>query len=236
MISSWKRVADCFSILGLVVSQYEAYNPHAQTWTNICKIMSSQRPSLYDQSSQWTVTDLESHNVLLVYERMLCRHRIVDPGADMVYGLNIMASIHLILFQSKLTKVSKAYQSWQSTEWENSGWSAQETDDRFYAEWRVFHTELEDFRSSLRAMPRFINSHFSHSKDSSMLKQLVGEQIHILTEAKTLETDIRKTLQINAGRLSLEESRRSIEEGKRVKLCRCSCDLSRRVLQLAILI
>ena len=147
--------------------------------------------------------------------------RISSSSANDLHDcLILMTRLYHAHFMQYIHEVVDLYRRWKRDQ--SLGIQSGENYDveRLYQLWCAFREELEDFKASTRASSRFIDRSCSSSKDPRALQQLQSQQDEAWHAADTLEIEIRERLQIKVSRSSLEESRKSIEEGKIVKLCR----------------
>ncbi|KAL9579928.1 MAG: hypothetical protein Q9212_004800 [Teloschistes hypoglaucus] len=93
-------------------------------------------------------------------------------------------------------------------DWENVEWP----------DWLELRTELDRFQSDIRAFTRYLKEDSVQTDLQQRLEKIREDEEDLCAEAQALESAIRDTLQVNSGIKSLEESRVSIEEGKRIKL------------------
>ncbi|KAI4256424.1 MAG: hypothetical protein LQ352_002100, partial [Teloschistes flavicans] len=90
--------------------------------------------------------------------------------------------------------------------------------DMDWEEWHSLRTKLDYFQIGLRAFPRYVKEKSMQTEFQERLKTIREDEWSLCTEAQALESTIRDTLQDKSAIKSLEESRVSIEEGKRIKL------------------
>ncbi|KAI4195183.1 MAG: hypothetical protein LQ350_007357 [Teloschistes chrysophthalmus] len=87
-----------------------------------------------------------------------------------------------------------------------------------WRDWQKLRTELDRFQSGIRAFTRYLKEDSVQTELQQRLEKIREDEEDLCAEAQALESTIRDTLQVNSGIKSLEESRVSIEEGKRIKL------------------
>ncbi len=86
------------------------------------------------------------------------------------------------------------------------------------ARWQRLQAYLDCFRNDLRAFSRYPKRDFSNPIFQEQLGMTRELQEDLLAEAQAVGSLIRDQLQVGVGMASLEESQRSIKEGKSVKL------------------
>ncbi|MCJ1388427.1 hypothetical protein MMC18_001274 [Xylographa bjoerkii] len=189
---------------------------------NAWRYLANQAPSLYSKEVQWVlpqqaITGPERHDTRLleIYDQMLCKHRSISSDEDLFRAFVTMARMQMIHFQAKTTTVLQRLSGFQLEALMGLNKNRMPS-----GIWSNFRNELEDFRSSCRALDRYIKRH-SGAQSSNVLQELQelrDDQEEALIAAQALKTHVRDRLQIDVGKWSLEESRRSIAEGKRLKL------------------
>lgn len=85
-------------------------------------------------------------------------------------------------------------------------------------EWDKFRYELDHYQDDLKAFSRFVKREFADITCQEQLESTRDLQADLLAEAQNLEARFRDRFQASVGLKSLEESRKSIEEGKSVKM------------------
>ena len=97
-------------------------------------------------------------------------------------------------------------------------------------EWDRLRYELDHYQDDLKEFSRFVKREFADITRQEQLERTQELQADLLAEAQALEARFRDRFQASVGLKSLEESRRSIEEGKSVKLSKAVlfCDIQRR--------
>ncbi|KAI4104432.1 MAG: hypothetical protein L6R37_003251 [Teloschistes peruensis] len=87
-----------------------------------------------------------------------------------------------------------------------------------WQDWQRLRIELDRFQSGIRAFTGYLKEDSVQTDLQQRLEKIREDEEDLCAEAQALEGTIRDTLQVNSGIKSLEESRVSIEEGKRIKL------------------
>ncbi|KAL8920294.1 MAG: hypothetical protein Q9208_006362 [Pyrenodesmia sp. 3 TL-2023] len=101
-------------------------------------------------------------------------------------------------------------------------------EDTLYTDRTVLRSDISDVEDQWSAVIRYMKMRLSRDPSKGLLFHDFEEEIaHVIGESNRLESQIRDYLQLRAGTLGLEESRRSIdlsnrqiEEAKRVKICK----------------
>lgn len=178
--------------------------------------MINERPRFPDGGGKWaapsqaTPPRLDEY-MFHVYQSMMCAQHNATSKENLLQCLVIMARLHLVTFRKKFLDAGRKYRSRRIF--------LDEDKVENYEDWGSLRRELAFFQDSVQAFSRFTARHFG-DKDSKSILEIKSGQEDALTEARTLESEVRDTLQMSTSRLSLKESRKSIEEGKRVKLSR----------------
>ena len=118
--------------------------------------------------------------------------------------LLLMARIHLATF-CQMVHECKDYDAGE-VKWTDWG------------KWHSFRHHLDCLRDDLRAFSRYAKREFGKSTFRDRLEKTRESQEDLCAEAQALESLLRDQLQASVGLVSLEESRKSIEEGRSVKL------------------
>ena len=147
----------------------------------------------------------------------------ISATTDLLHGLIGLSRLFLTHCQLDTNKVRVLYVSWFG----NTPLRQKKINDESVEyNWSELRRELEQLTSSMRATSRFALNHFGEEtlKGSKRFQQLHLDQEEARIDGLALEVEIRERLLLQVGRLSLEESRRSIDESKRVKICMCVCE------------
>ena len=91
-------------------------------------------------------------------------------------------------------------------------------DERNWQHLALFSINVHRFRSGIRAYKHYAKREFGDTAYQTQLEYTREYQEDSLAETQELETRLRNELQVNVSLSSLEESRLSIEEGKRIRL------------------
>lgn len=142
----------------------------------------------------------------------------ISATTDLLHGLISLSRLFLTHCQLDSNKVRVLYLSWFGNK--PTG-QKKNNDESVEYNWSELRKELEQLTTSMRATSRFALNHFGEQtlKESKRFQQLQLDQEEARTDGLALEVEIRERLLLQVGRLSLEESRRSIDESKRVKIC-----------------
>lgn len=179
-----------------------------QRWNTEHRFMINEQPSLLDQDTQWTAP---SHlSSFRIYQSMMRAQKNASSEEDMLQCLVIMARLHLVLFRTETSNTARKYRESQTVSFDE--------DEALYYDWGYFRQQLEIFQNSVRTFSQFTARHFSQLEFSKPLQDVRSDEEDAITEARALEAEIRDILQILSSRLAIKESRKSIEEGKRLKL------------------
>ena len=125
----------------------------------------------------------------------------ISSEDDLFRCLSLMAMIHLATFCQVV-----------------GDYSYPEPNELDVFQWQRFRDELDRFQDDVRTFSRFARREFDDLRFREQLEEIREDQDDLLTKAQAVETLLRDTLQVSVGLKSLEESRRSIEEGKNTKL------------------
>lgn len=135
------------------------------------------------------------------FSSLLSPHQTTSSEDDLFQCLLLMARVHL----AALSQIIVDY-------------SCIDPNKLAMWQWYMCRDAVKSSEDDLRAFSRFVRREFDNSIFGEQLKTIREDQEDLLTQAKTLESLLRDALQVSVGFKSLEESRRSIEEGKRTKL------------------
>ncbi|MCJ1475709.1 hypothetical protein MMC13_004372 [Lambiella insularis] len=170
----------------------------------------SENPSLYDHDTQHTNPSnmISGFRLLDMLDWVMCGQNDDSSESDLLRTLCIIANMHMVEFKTNVNSRPRVLEDPHNK--------------TISMEWTWLRSALEDFRLSVRALRRFMSRNFEESRMPDALRDVLGDvradQEDARADAEALEQELRDSLQMHVGRLSLEESRRSIEEGKRVKL------------------
>lgn len=140
-------------------------------------------------------------DLLQTFSSLLSPHQTTSSEDDLFQCLLLMARIHLAVLSQIIVDHNYV-----------------EPNELDLWQWYRCRDAVESFEDDLRAFSRFVRREFDKSVFQEQLEEIREDQEDFLAQAKTLETFLRDALQVSVGFKSLEESRRSIEEGKRTKL------------------
>ncbi|MCJ1435082.1 hypothetical protein MMC27_004452 [Xylographa pallens] len=198
--------------------------PNRQSTTDdmwrVCQLRFNDVPSIYNHETQEVMSGSYQRKprsppilFLDIYDSILSKHNRPSPGGDFLHGLHTMATLQLIRFRQKMSEV---YRDPRAGSFEAATDGAD--DDYPFRLWSFIGNEIDAFRNSSRKLNQIIEKHLETPESSDIPRSIRNDQDEALADAQALETRIRDRLQMKVGRWSLEESRRSIDEGKRVKL------------------
>lgn len=122
---------------------------------------------------------------------------------DLFQYLSLMARVHLATFCQFVDGIKASNRIHDKPDWKL---------------WYRLRVKLDIFQDDIRAFSRYIRRESDNSVLQEQLEGLREDQEDLCAKAQSLETFLRDRLQAVVGIKSLEESRTSIEEGKRVKL------------------
>lgn len=143
-------------------------------------------------------------DILTILERLFLAQQTTSSEEDMFQCLHTMAKFH-------------AATTWQSFN-PHSGMILDEVNKVDVEDWMHLRQTLDCFRDDSKAFLRYARREFEKPIFQERLDQIQEMQEDVHAEAQALEARTRDHLQVNASIKSLEESRRSIEEARSVKL------------------
>ncbi|KAL8827156.1 MAG: hypothetical protein Q9191_003357 [Dirinaria sp. TL-2023a] len=143
-------------------------------------------------------------DLLTILERLFLAQQTTSSEEDMFQCLHTMAKFHTAT-------------TWQSVN-QHSCLILDEVDEMDVEAWLHLRRTLDCFRDDSKAFLRYARRGFEKPIFQERLDQIQEMQEDFHAEAQALEARTRDHLQVNASIKSLEESRRSIEEGRSVKL------------------
>ena len=144
----------------------------------------------------------ERFSIMQVFDELVLNHPPSLSLEDHLFHLLMtLATIHLAIFR----------QIW-SNHW------IYETGEADPEDWLAFRTELDAYQDDIRAFSQYAARYAKVSAFQERYDEIREDQENLLLEGRALETYLRDTFNASVGTTSLQESRRSIEEGKRVKL------------------
>ncbi|MCJ1352630.1 MAG: hypothetical protein MMC33_002614 [Icmadophila ericetorum] len=136
---------------------------------------------------------------------------------DLLEGFIGVSQLLLSQLQLSSNEMRPLYVAWLDS---NAIGHQEANDKRVERNLCELRRELEEHKRSLRATSRFAQINFGEQlvKESKRFEQLRIDQEEAQIEASALEAEIRESLLLQVGLLSLEEYGRSIEESKRVRI------------------
>jgi hypothetical protein len=109
--------------------------------------------------------------------------------------------------------------------WDYGQDNLDDMDNALGTTWQTIRTDLADFKAYIRHLRSYVRESYDHDAATSFLRVIFGEEDNVADDLLAAEILFRDILQVRSTTLSLAESRRSIamskksiEEGKRVKL------------------
>ena len=160
----------------------------------------------------WRNPRLPHSRFLDMYDSILSQYHRPSPGGDFLHGLHTMATLQLLHFRQKISKVYRDQRAGFEA------WTDGADDDHPFHFWRFLGNEIDRHRNFSRKLTQMFEKYSETPESLDILRRIRKDQDEALADAQALETRLRDRLQMKVGRWSLEESRRSIDEGKRVKL------------------
>ncbi|KIW14502.1 hypothetical protein PV08_07286 [Exophiala spinifera] len=177
------------------------------------------RPHLHAQLEAWTFPETSFVRPSVLYRSALSRltePQLTSASHDPILFLPPLIHQHTAMFVTQ-TSFSEAKYQLQSDN------NARREFDTLPNLWTELRDAIEQFELAIENCARFLK-HYGRFEEE-VFAGLRSNQDLALTRARRLEQQIRDYAQLEVGRLSLEESRKSIEasntqieEGKRVKL------------------
>lgn len=165
--------------------------------------MSYQRK--HQSASKTEVDFLKCTDLFKTFGNLLDEVQTASVEEDLFQCLLLVARIHLATFCQLVDDIRcQAFNS--------------NTDEPHWEAWYDLRVKLDLLQDDIRAYSRYVRREFDNSVSQEQLERLREDQEDLCAKAQSLETFLRDSLQAIVGIKSLEESRLSIEEGKRVKL------------------
>ena len=137
-----------------------------------------------------------------VFASLLQAQHTTSSEEDIFICLVLMARLHLAIGWQYLVGNGKRISN--------------EQHDRKDLIW--FRTSIGIIRSDFRQFALYMKKWAKNSAYQAQLEDIRDDQEHLLAEAQELEAALRDIMQLTVSLDSLEESRVSIEEGKRIRL------------------
>jgi hypothetical protein len=171
----------------------------------------NEQRSASESESSWAIPKIEVDpsrriDLLRIFVNLFCAQQANSSEEDILQCLLIMAKIHLATFR-QIVHDRQDYDIIGC----NVDWKAR-------ARWQRFQAYLDYFRNDLGAFSRYAKREFSNPIFQEQLDMTRELKESLLAEAQAVGSLIRDQLQVGVGMASLEESQRSIKEGKLVKL------------------
>ena len=207
----------------------DRYGDHRllQDWNLSWDALLNNLPSLRNQSRHRVKAIFDSPedyehgrlSMFTAYAMMLAAQNESSSSSegDLVRGLLLILTLYTNWVEQDFDQKRVFFRLW-NTEERGELHYAKNGDEELYENWKSLREYVDAFDTFVRASSRYMTRQFGQDGNIEELKELKNWQREILIQAQALETKMRDTLQVQVGRLSLEESRKSIEEGKRVKL------------------
>jgi hypothetical protein len=143
-----------------------------------------------------------------------------SPSIPLLHCLQLLGRLQISRNQSYTLSVTKDLRNWKSEydDFENHK-------DPLVEVWREIRVSLETHKYFVQAFKRYILRNFGVKEAEGFFDDLYTEQEDVTTDLLVVESEFKDILQMQVGSLSLAESRKSIEmskksieEGKRIKL------------------
>ena len=189
---------------------------------NKARYLLNDTPSIIDRFTQHKVGRWSFTNPPLfeIFDHFISGQKDDSSNIDVLRGLCAIVKFRTSQFKTDTNSTTHSLWKWRFDS--ITAGRLKVPDDshnqRISLEWNRLRSALEEFRSSARALKRFVSRNFNKSQTLDVLVEVLADQEDTQADAEALEQELRDSLQMDVGRLSLEESRRSIEESKRVKL------------------
>ena len=143
-----------------------------------------------------------------------------SSSIPLLHCLQLLGRLQISRNQSYTLIVTRDLRNWKSEHDE-----LEDHEDPPVEVWREIRVNLEIHKSFVRAFKRYVSRNFDPKEDEGFFEDLYTEQGDIMRDLLVVESEFKDILQMQVGSLSLAESRKSIEmsrksieEGKRIKL------------------
>ncbi|MCJ1438513.1 hypothetical protein MMC27_007903 [Xylographa pallens] len=200
---------------------YKSPDGEFNDW-NKARYLLNETPSIFDQIAQHKIGRWSFTNPPLfdIFDQLICGQKDDSSNIDVLRGLCAIVRFQTSRFKTDTNSTTHSLWKWRFDSITAGGLKVPNDSHTksISLEWNRLRSALEDFRSSARALKRFVSRNFNESPIFNVLIEVSADQEDAQADAEALEQELRDSLQMDVGRLSLEESRRSIEESKRVKL------------------
>ena len=147
-----------------------------------------------------------------------------SSNIPLLHCLQLLGKLQISRNQSYTLTVTRDLRNWKSEHDE-----LEDHEDPLVEVWREIRENLETHKSFVRAFRHYILRNFDPKDAEGFFEDLHTEQDDVTTDLLVVESEFKDILQMQVGSLCLAESRRSIEmskksieEGKRIKLCELS--------------
>ena len=143
-----------------------------------------------------------------------------SSNTPLLHCLQLLGRLQISRNQSYTLTVTRDLRNWKSEHDE-----LEDHEDPPVEVWREIRENLEIHKSFIRAFTRYISRNFDTEEAEGFFEDLYTEQDDVMTDLRVVESEFKDTFQMQVGSLSLADSRKSIEmskesieEGKRIKL------------------
>ena len=189
---------------------------------------------MYGQTAQRTTPpwNYSIPPLFAIFDQCMYEPKHDSSDRDILGVSTAIAKFQTIQFKTDINSTVNSLWTWGSISMTASRSNDSHTKS-ISLEWIRLRSALERFRSSQCASKRFLSRNFEEAQILDVFKEVRADQEDAQADAEALEQELRDSLPIDVSRLSLEESRRSIKESKRVKLCKFQPYQARTKLGLA---
>lgn len=143
-----------------------------------------------------------------------------SSNIPLLHCLQLLGRLQISRNQSYTLTVARDLRNWKSEHDE-----LEDREDPPVEVWREIWENLEIHKSFIRAFTRYIFRNFDPEEAEGFFEDLYTEQDDVMTDLRVVESEFKDIFQMQVGSLSLADSRKSIEmskesieEGKRIKL------------------